>query len=528
MEYLRIVRRRWAVVVGATLLALAATWLTLPDRGAETSPPDQSATLYEAQHTLKLDNDEGRSGLPFEDLAVLAAGDAVRQRAVQEVNAELESTADVPTAALVPDEIQRLLTYSVTHRDPDVARITADAYGAALKSYAADRVRERRTELIAQAERRRDELQAQLLNTPNPSATDTSPRAELARAQRQALMNSYVSTLSELQSLTVTDAAQETGLFTLEPASAAAADSDVVSLGPPVDGLARFGYGGLLGLVLGLGLALAVDHLDPRIHTPEGVSAALGAPVLGTVPVALLSRRFTTSWTRPGSEFRRIARLLSHLPRWLLAAGGDTPVGRTQPERLPPADVTRLLVTSLGSGQDAAEVAARLAAATADDDRVVGLMNRSTGQEHARVLSHANGQSPEGAMALPWSPDSSRRPGIVLVEPRTNGDRGLEARTDVDILDVGCLDEAIEGLGLLSEVDAVLVVVPLGRVAADALSRARTTLANLDAPVVGVVLLDPSRISLPHRRRRTGTSVDTSPGGPRETVPGPPARQGTE
>lgn len=525
MEYLRIVRRRWVVVVGVTLLALAATWMTLPDRDTQGPTENGAATLYEAQHTLKLESDRGQSALPFEDVSVLASSDVVRERAVQQVNEKLDGTAEVPTAAVVPDQTQRLLTYSVTHREPEVARITADAYGAALKSYAADRVRERRDELIAQVERRRDQLQAQLLNTPNPSATDTSPRAELARAQRQALMNSYVSTLSELQSLTVTDPAQETGLFTLEPASATAADTDVVSLGPPVDGLARFGYGGLLGLVLGLGLALVVDHLDPRVHTSEGVSAALGAPVLGTVRVALLTRRFTTPWTRPGSEFRRIARLLPHLPRWLLTTAGDTPVGRAQPERLPPTPVNRLLVTSLGNGRDAAEVAARLAAATADDDRVVGLTNRSTGDEHLDMLSHTNGERSGGAMALPWSPDSSRRPGIVLVEPRADGERSLEARTDVDIMDVGRLDEAIEGLGLFSEVDAVLVVVPLGHVAADALGDARTTLANLDAPVVGVVLLDPSRVSLPRRPGRTEQPADTAPARSRARDP---ARQGAE
>lgn len=516
MEYLRILRRRWPIVLGATLVALLATWLTLPDGRTRTTGQSGQVTLYEAQHTLKLEGADGEAQLGFQDLTVLASGDRVRERAVTRVRSQLESIGDaddVPVASVSPDEVQGLITYTVSDPGAELARVTADAYAAALKGYAAERVQDRRDEQISQLERRRDQLGDELLSAPNPSPGDTSAQADLARAQRQAIYNSFVSVIAELQSLKSTDAAADTGLFTLERAAATAADTDVVSLGPPVNGMARVGYGGALGLVLGLALALVVDHVDPRVHTSDGVSEAVGAPVLGTVQVAVLSRRLPTPWTRPDAVFRRIARLLPRLPRWLLSPGADAPIGRNEPERLPPTDVRSLLVASLGSARDSAEVAARLAAATADDDRVVGLVNRSPGREHLKVLAGSNGHGSlgSGATALPWSPDSARRPGIVLVERRWDDGDGRQdaARTDLDVLDVGRLDEAVDGLSLLSEVDGVILVVPLGHVAATSLADARATLANIDAPVIGLVLLDPSWVPRPRLRRHTQSGDDT-------------------
>jgi receptor protein-tyrosine kinase len=42
----------------------------------------------------------------------------------------------------------------------------------------------------------------------------------------------------------------------------------------------------LLGLSAGIGLALLVDHLDPRIRTPRDVRMRLGVPLLAVVPEA--------------------------------------------------------------------------------------------------------------------------------------------------------------------------------------------------------------------------------------------------
>jgi capsular polysaccharide biosynthesis protein len=48
--------------------------------------------------------------------------------------------------------------------------------------------------------------------------------------------------------------------------------------------LARMAIGGLLGLVLGLGVATLLESLNPTIVSPEALSRTLGVPVLGNLP----------------------------------------------------------------------------------------------------------------------------------------------------------------------------------------------------------------------------------------------------
>ncbi len=69
-------------------------------------------------------------------------------------------------------------------------------------------------------------------------------------------------------------------------------------------------FGGLLGLILGVGVAYLLEHLDDTVKTPEDVERGLGVPWLGYVPEIEaegagrvgMSKRATQSITAPSSS----------------------------------------------------------------------------------------------------------------------------------------------------------------------------------------------------------------------------------
>lgn len=52
----------------------------------------------------------------------------------------------------------------------------------------------------------------------------------------------------------------------------------------PLDRGQVIGFGGLIGLFLGVGLAFLFEYFDKTIKTPEDIETHLGLPVLGTIP----------------------------------------------------------------------------------------------------------------------------------------------------------------------------------------------------------------------------------------------------
>jgi tyrosine-protein kinase len=70
------------------------------------------------------------------------------------------------------------------------------------------------------------------------------------------------------------------------------------------------GLGGVLGIVLGVGLALLLDLLDRSVRTPEDLEAAIGAPVVGTIPPFKAGRQpipvAKEPRTAPAESFRKL------------------------------------------------------------------------------------------------------------------------------------------------------------------------------------------------------------------------------
>ena len=107
--------------------------------------------------------------------------------------------------------------------------------------------------------------------------------------------------------------------------------------------------GGALGLLLGLGLALAMEQLDRRVRRTDQLEDALGLPLLAVVPRSKALRRGTDWGSRDdaGDEepFRRLRANLRHIDE--------------------EADLRTVLVTSARAASGKTTVATHLAAAAA-------------------------------------------------------------------------------------------------------------------------------------------------------------------
>jgi capsular exopolysaccharide synthesis family protein len=265
---------------------------------------------------------------------------------------------------------------------------------------------------------------------------------------------------------------------------------------------------GFAGLLLGLGVALAVEQFDRRLKRPEDVEESFGLPLLGRVPGSkAISAKGTALGELPVADaesFRMISASLRYYA-----------IGR---------NVRALLVTSATAEEGKTTVALYLAAAAAESGRSVLLLEAdmrhpslaaALGRPEATGLTsvlvgqvalgdvtvpvpvapRVNGRQGQGAFdvvvagALPPNPSQ-------LVESAAMQDLLREAveRYELVILDTPPAAVVSDAIPLMSKVDGVIVVSRVGANTRDAARRLRDQLHHLNAPALGVVanFTDPS------------------------------------
>jgi len=153
-------------------------------------------------------------------------------------------------------------------------------------------------------------------------------------------------------------------------------DSPVKPKRPQVMALAL-----VLGLMLGIGLALLLEYMDQRLHSVDEVAAALGSPVLGVVPHA-------AGKTEPS----QIGRWVHFRPKSHFAEAYRTI--RTAVYFSVPGDQAKiLLVTSPAPGDGKTTVASNLAIAMAQAGQKVILLDA----DFRKPRQHEVFEIPDGA-----------------------------------------------------------------------------------------------------------------------------------
>jgi capsular exopolysaccharide synthesis family protein len=265
--------------------------------------------------------------------------------------------------------------------------------------------------------------------------------------------------------------------------------------------------GGVLGLLLGLGIAFLLERLDRRIREPKDLEAVYGLPLLGVVPES------------------------SALSRSARGAGGDAraglPPGEAESFHLIRAhlryfnvdrDLRILLVASAAPGDGKTTIARHLAAAAARmgsrvllieadlrrptlaqqlgaqagpglADVLIGALSMSEATQSVDLETAANEDSQgrtydllvSGA-ALPPNPGE-------LIESHAMEAVLQQARSKYDfiVIDTPPLTAVSDAFPLLRKVDGVIIVGRVGRNRRDVAERLHETLTGAGAPLLGVV-----------------------------------------
>jgi capsular exopolysaccharide synthesis family protein len=423
-DYLRILRRRWRLVVATLLLVLVAaaliTWRTTPQYQSTTqlfisTSASSSAEAYQGNLF---------SSQRLSSYADLATGTELATRVAASTGSDLTPAelAEKVTAQASPETV--LLNISVTDPDPVVAQQLTQTYGEELMTLVAE------------------------LETP-PGRSKPVLKA------------------------TITDAA------TL-PTSA-------VSPNP----VRNLGLAFVLGLLLGVGLAVVRELLDTSTKSADDVTTALEAPILGTFAFdgEVGKRPLLTQLTshEPRSEAFRVLRTnlsfvdIDATSKAIVVTSGLPGEGKSTTAvntalALQQAGERTLLIDGDLRRPQAAELLGL--------DGTIGLTTALVGKVSATdvILTHASGLHVLASGAIPPNPSE-----LLQSQAMASLLRELRAAYDVIIIDAPPLLPVTDAALIASQVDGAVVVVRHGRTTREQLAAARERLDAVGAHTLGAV-----------------------------------------
>jgi capsular polysaccharide biosynthesis protein len=253
-------------------------------------------------------------------------------------------------------------------------------------------------------------------------------------------------------------------------------------------------FGGVVGLLVGLGIALAWERVDKRIRTVADAERELGVPVIGLIP-------------KQGPRQRRRDALIRHADERIAepyrsAAVTLSTIARRKNQR-------RILVTSARPGEGKTTVAAHLALALAENHRFVTLIEGDLRRPSlARHFPTYEGPTLEDAFDRATDstlPTSARvYPNVNILPASMNGGEAGQvlrapqfeqtlrmALTEADhvLIDGPPALGVSDTIVLACNVDAVILVVRAGASRVDEVQAAHAAFKRIGVDVVGVVLV---------------------------------------
>jgi capsular exopolysaccharide synthesis family protein len=499
LDYARLFRRRWRLLVSCILIAGAVAWVTTP------ANPSERQLTYEATHTLLRDDSSSTPPPALAQIALFVRTGDVPKRVAERIGfdgnpGELAQRVDV-----VPEETSGSIDIVASGPSPDDAAELANTFAEETLAFFGERAQAEQTtgldaanEEVARLQGEIDELEAQI-----ESAGGSTARLE---AQRDAKVRQYGVALDE-QTQILNQPPPSAGYVTLAEASPDLAGPKDGGFETPRSRSARTAIALILGLGLGLAAVLIAERFDPRIHTREAATEAFGLPVVAEVPKVAGER---------GKGPRSIALVEAPMSasaeayRTLRASILLTPVSQLghAPTVPGPAEEPQVvLVTSPAPGEGKTTTVANLAAAFAETGRSVLVLScdfrrpeihRYFGAAQTPGLSTVLNQTLELHTVI----RGTTVPGVSIAADggglRRLGDLAAEGHeliatarglADIVLVDTAPVLATNDASELIHAVDAVVVVCRNGGTTTDSARRARVLLERLGTPVVGVALV---------------------------------------
>ena len=410
-DYLRIVRRRWWVLLVTVVIAMTFALLTRPSSAA-TAKANQPGVSFRATTTL-ISNGSGNTsanGRDYDRLALLMTTGEVPIRVAEEIDQELwpqiqnanankcsgtSAAATSPEckksgrkvtagsgqvelgtggfikASATPDPATGSLGITAQVGNAELAAKVANLFAEKLVGYVNELGQKQYDEQIFgltvsrnNSETLLRQIDAQLA-APGLSASeyDSLDIRREAVLRKLANVDSGISNLQEI-------GPQTSGLTTLEAATKSRATILVTSAKGASSESQRLLFGAAIGFIIGLGILLLLEILSARIRDVPGTEGAARMPVIAEIPVMNLDRsmRFqVTTAVDPTSLMAEAYRSFrtSLVAMWQRHPANNRPgvSGASEPEATP---LRVLLVTSPGPAEGKSISVVNIAAAFAE------------------------------------------------------------------------------------------------------------------------------------------------------------------
>lgn len=468
--FLRMLRRRWPIVLVCALVAGAATYVV----------QSRKTPLYQATATL-LFRDPGLSSEFGGGSLFQPSSDPAREAAT---NLKLVTSADVAVATARALGIpQAQVTHDVTaasEGNSDVVAVTATnpvpAQAARIANAYVDEFIQTRQEADRSKVLQARQLVLDQLNQ-LPADQRDGPQGASLRSQADRLL-------------------ALAGLQTGNAERVAVAATPTSPSSPHVKKTTVLGV--MLGLLVGLGIALLLDQLDRSVKDTEEVERLLRAPLLGSVPE---SRSIARSVGLRGPDDRLDFEPFDMLRTNLRYLNVERPI-------------RSIVVTSALPGDGKTTVAWNLAASAARSGAAVLLieadLRRPRMAESGDLPSHTglstvlagmadaddaivsvagrHGSDEEPIDVLPAGPVPPNPVGLLESNAMQRLIREMELRYQLIVIDTPPVAVAADAIPLTQDVDGVLAVIRLNRTRRDELENLRHQFANVGAPLLGTVV----------------------------------------
>lgn len=525
-SYVKVLERRWVVIAVSAVLGMCAGWVTTPS----TPPPAKPIKEYRAAATmLNAPAAPGATGAQtVGGLAFLSVTGEVPRRVARKLGYEGEPAVLAAQVTAGSDEKLNTLKFSTVGPDGPRVAALANAFATELLAFLEERAIANRQQQVTDSMTRMSDLQAGILQRDGKIATGGAGTAvDLLKAERDALIRQYslaYDRLTQVQALPPPTA----GLFLFEEATPIPVFKST-AFRPPSSHAGRVGIGAVVGLIVGIGIAFAIERFNGLLYSKESAEDAFSLPVIAELPDSRRSEsaRFEIDVVRePGSDeadaYRRLRtsimlmRVLRPVPTDQNGNGHGIENGATaQPLSFvggaPGVALGApgvILVSSAGPGEGKTRACANLAASfglsgasvlVIDCDFGAPQVHRYFGVSQGRGLANVIANTPGGDPRTVLQ--ASSVPGVSVIGAGTFGhahpelsahaqDLIAQARrlADVVIIDSSPLLGTSEPREIAPFVDAVLVVARVGRTSVKAARKTSELLGRLGAPVLGVTL----------------------------------------